>query len=138
MSLIISSGVICQYEVKIFNIGRRKWNKPQKTFATSCYVERKYLKISDFWQHYVNMRFLLKLVFAIFYEIFIFSANDSPSKTEKYFLFHPKSSFHSQDIQIFVSFPLSFYTFQIQKDKWKWNNLCYELACINCRYNFWK
>ena len=131
MSLIISFGVICQYEVKIFNIGRRKWNKPQKTFATSCYVERKYLKISDFWQHYVNMRFLLKLVFAIFYEIFIFSANDSPSKTEKYFLFHPKSSFHSQDIQIFVIFPF-FSTFLIQKGKWTWNNLWYhELASIN-------
>ena len=42
---------------------------------------------------------------------------------EKYFLFHPKSSFRSQDIQIFVIFPLPFHTFQIQKDKWKWNNL---------------
>ena len=39
---------------------------------------------------------------------FYFSPNDSPSKTEKYFLFHLKSSFHSWDIPIFVfpSFPL--------------------------------
>ena len=53
-------------------------------------------------------------------------------KTEKCFLFHLKSSFHSQDIQIFVIFPLPFHTFQIQKNKWNWNNLwCHELACIN-------
>ena len=51
---------------------------------------------------------------------------------EKCFLFHLKSSFWSRDIQIFVFFPLPFHTFQIQKDKWKWNNLwCHELACIN-------
>ena len=42
------------------------------------------------------------------------------------FLFHRKSSFHSWYIQIFVISSLSFHTFQIQKDKWKWNNLwCY-------------
>ena len=34
--------------------------------------------------------------------------------------------------QTFVIFPLPFHTFQIQKNKWKWNNLwCHELACIN-------
>ena len=49
----------------------------------------------------------LKLVSAIFYQIFISSPNDSPSKTEKCFLFHLKSSFRSRDIQIFVIFPLS-------------------------------
>ena len=65
----------------------------------------------------------LKLVSAIFYQIFIFSPNDSPSKTEKCFLFHLKSSFRSRDIQIFVIFSHPFHTFQIQKDKWKWNNL---------------
>ena len=47
----------------------------------------------------------LKLVSAIFYEIFIFSPNDIPSKTvEKYFLFHLKSTLHSQDIHMFVIF----------------------------------
>ena len=51
---------------------------------------------------------------------------------EKCFSFHLKSFFHSWDIQIFVIFPLPFYTFEIQKNKWKWNNLwCHELACIN-------
>ena len=60
---------------------------------------------------------LLKLVSAIFYQIFIFSPNDNPSKTMKnVFLFHLKSSFPSQDIHIFVTFPLSIYTVHIQKE----------------------
>ena len=42
-------------------------------------------------------------------QFFIFSPNDSPSKTEKCFLFHLKSSFRSRDIQIFVFFPLPFH-----------------------------
>ena len=49
----------------------------------------------------------LKLVSAIFYQIFTFSPNDSPLKTEKCFLFHLKSAFRSLDIQIFVIFSLS-------------------------------
>ena len=62
-------------------------------------------------------RRLLNLVSAIFYQCFI-SPNDGPSKTVKnVFLFHLKSSFRSRDIQVFVIFPLSFHTFQIQKDK---------------------
>ena len=44
------------------------------------------------------------------------------------FLFHLKCSFHSRDILIFVILPLPFRTFQIQRDKWKWNNLCHELT----------
>ena len=56
--------------------------------------------------------------------MFIFSPNDSPLKTTKnVFLFHLKSSFHSQNIQFFVIFSLPLRTSQIQKDKWKWNNL---------------
>ena len=51
----------------------------------------------------------LKLLYAIFYQIFIFSPNDSPSKTTKsVFLFHLKSSFRSRDTQIFVIFVPSF------------------------------
>ena len=55
----------------------------------------------------------LKIVCAIFYQFFIFTRNDSPSKTEKYFLFHLKSFFHSQDIQTFVFSPLPLHLFQI-------------------------
>ena len=43
----------------------------------------------------------LKLVSAIFYQIFIFSSNDSPLKTEKYFLFHLKSSFVLEILNFF-------------------------------------
>ena len=34
-----------------------------------------------------------------------------------------------------IFFSLPFHSFQIQKDKWKWNNLlwCYQLTCINLR-----
>ena len=80
----------------------------------------------------------LKLVSTIFYQFFVFSRNDSPSKTvEKSFLFHLKSSFHSRDIQMFLIFSLPFHTLQIQKDKLKWNNLwCHELAIVmNCHSN---
>ena len=66
----------------------------------------------------------LKLMSTIFYQIFIFSPNDSPSKTMKsVFLFHLKSSFRPRDIQIFVIFSLPLHNCQIQKDKWKQNNL---------------
>ena len=75
----------------------------------------------------------LKLVSAIFYCFFYFFTKWQPFKNyKKCFLFHLQGSFHSQDIQIFVIFSLPFHTFQIQKDKWNWNNLwCHELACIN-------
>ena len=74
----------------------------------------------------------LKLLPAIFCQIFIFSSNGSPLKTMENVLFHVKSSFRSRDIQIFVIFSLPFNTFQIQKGKWKLNNLwCHKLACIN-------
>ena len=47
----------------------------------------------------------LKLASAIFYQIFIFSSNDSPSKTlKKCILIHLKTSFRSRDTQIFVIF----------------------------------
>ena len=61
---------------------------------------------------------------------FYFLPNDSPSKTEKCFLFHLKSSSFSR-YSHFCSF-FAFHTFQIQKNKWKWDDLwCHELACIN-------
>ena len=81
----------------------------------------------------------LKLLSAIFHQIFIFSPNNSPSKTMKKFLFHLKSCFRSRDIQIFVIFSLLFHTFQIQKGKWKWSNSwCHELAYINSPMQFLK
>ena len=54
-------------------------------------------------------KILLKLVPAIFYQVFYFSSNDSPLKIMKnVFLFDLKISFRSWDIQVLVfsSFPL--------------------------------
>ena len=58
--------------------------------------------------YWAFMWIIIKACVCYFHQIFIFSPNDSPSKTEKCFLFHLKSSFHSRDVQIFVflSFPL--------------------------------
>ena len=56
---------------------------------------------------------------------------------EKCFLYHWKSSFCSQDVQNFVIFSLPFQTFQVQKGKWKCNNLWWhELVCINLQMWF--
>ena len=72
----------------------------------------------------VYFKLYLKLVPAIFYQICIFSSNHSSLKTIKnVFLFHLKSSLRFGDFQFFIIFSLPFHTFQIQKDKWKWNNL---------------
>ena len=75
----------------------------------------------------------LKLVSAIFLSNFYFFIKWQTFKNyAKCFLFHIKTSFHSQDTQIFVIFSLPFHCSQIQKGKWKWNNLwCHKLACIN-------
>ena len=75
----------------------------------------------------------IKACAIFFYQIFIFSPNDSLLRNyEKCFLFILKSSCRSGDNQIFVIFSLPSHTFLIQKDQWKWNNLwCHELACIN-------
>ena len=73
----------------------------------------KYIK-GDTIDFLCHINHLLKLVSAIFILLFYYG---------KCFLFHKKSSFRSRDIQNFVIFSLPFHTFQIQKDKWKWNNL---------------
>ena len=56
------------------------------------------------FDHFVGLAF--KACVRYFYQIFIFSPNDSPSKTMKnVFLFHRKRSFRSPGIKIFVFFP---------------------------------
>ena len=72
---------------------------------------------------------------AIFYQIFIFSPNDSPLKTmNNVFLFHLKSSFRFRDIQIFVIFP--FPHSPDSKGQMEVENLCHELTCINLQMYF--
>ena len=75
-------------------------------------MEKKFLAMKQNSQS-VLCKFL-KLVSAIFYQIFIFAPNDSRSKIMKKALFV---------LQISVIFSLPFQTFQIQKNKWKRNNL---------------
>ena len=47
---------------------------------------------------------ILKLVSAIFYQIFIYHQMIALQKNEKCFLFHLKSSFRSRDFQVFFIF----------------------------------
>ena len=108
------------------------------TLCCSCYF---YISIFNFFQIIMVSLFLarhdqyfmmFKACVRYFLENIYFFTKWYLFKTEKCFLFHPKSFFCSRDIQIFVIFFLPFHTFQIQKNKWKWNNLwCHELACIN-------
>ena len=77
----------------------------------------------DYLPDYQTIFPFLKACYRYIYKIFIFSPNDSPSKSMKNFLFHLKSSFRSPDIQTFLFSPLPFHTLQTQKDKLKWNKL---------------
>ena len=80
----------------------------------------------------------IKACVCYFLSNFYFFIKLQPFKNyEKCFLFHQKSSFCSRDIQFFVIFCLPFHTFQLEKDKWKWNNFrCHELTGINFQMEF--
>ena len=65
------------------------------------------------------MMVILKLVSAIF---LYFTKRMYLKNYGKCFLFHLMSSFRSRNIQVFVIFFLSFHIFQIQRDRWNWNN----------------
>ena len=100
-------------------------------FLRSRWKKNCSLKFSKFYRETPMLESLFKACVGYFFSNFMFSSNDSPSKTMKnVFLFHWKSSFRSRDIKIFVIFSLFFNIFQIQKGKWKWNNLCHKLSCI--------
>ena len=91
------------------------------------------VELIAFWDIICEITNLLKACVHYFLSNFCFLTKWQSFKNyEKCFLFHLKSSFYSRDIQFFLIFPLLFHTFQMQKDKWKWNNFwCHELACIN-------
>ena len=112
--------------------------KINKIKTWSCYKIITFLffmwKLFNFvliWSYLCCVR--MDSVIKAFLSNFYFFTKRRPFKNcEKCFLFHLKSFFRSRDIQIFVIFPLLFYTLQIQKNKCKWNNLwCHELVCIN-------
>ena len=64
----------------------------------------------------------LKLVSAIFYQIFVFHQMIAHQKLWKVFFISSKKLFSFSRYSNFCNFSLPFHTFQIQKDKWKWNN----------------
>ena len=74
---------------------------PDHISLFGCLYFEKYWEISA-------LQLFVKAFVRYFYQIFIFSPNDSPSKTMKKCLFHLESSFCSGDIQVFVFlfFPL--------------------------------
>ena len=78
------------------------------------------------------LQVFLKLVSAIFLSNFyFFHQMIALQKLWKMFISSKKVFLFSR-YSIFVIFSLSYQNFQIQKDKWKWDNLwCHELACIN-------
>ena len=65
---------------------------------------------------------ILKLVPAIFYQIFVSYHMTALWKLWKMFLFHLKSSFHSWNIQIFV-FPSSPYFVPVSHCFWGWSKI---------------
>ena len=70
---------------------------------------------------------IIKACVLNFNQIFILLLNDSPLKLWKMIIF--SFSRYSN----FCDFYLPFHTFQIQKHKWKWNNLSQDLTCINLK-----
>ena len=110
-------------------------SSPFRKFSTSMWLT---ILLGVQWRVMCIFLFLklynfIKASLCYFLSVLFFSTKwESFKKYEKCFLFHLKSSFRSRDIQIFVFFSLPFHTLQIQKEKWKWNNLwCHELTCIN-------
>ena len=78
------------------------------------------LKSSKFYRETPMLESLFKACVGYFFSNFMFSSNDSPSKTMKnVFLFHWKSSFRSRDIKIFVIFFPSFQHFPDSKGQMK-------------------
>ena len=88
-------------------------HKCQKTLKNS---QTKILKIfATGWQYF-------KACVAIFIRFLFTHQMIALQKPFKMFFISSKKLFRSQDIEIFI-FSLPIHTFQIQKNKWKWNNL---------------
>ena len=75
--------------------------------------------------NFVNDNLHFKACVRYSYQIFIFLPNDSLSKTVKNVFYFIKKPLFVLEIfsSFFSNFSLPFQTFQIQKDKWKWNIL---------------
>ena len=83
--------------------------------------------------------FIWKLVSAIFISFLFFHQMITLQKLWSVFYFIKKALFVLQIFKVLYFFPLLFHTFQIEKDKWKWNNMwCHEVTCINLQMQFLK
>ena len=121
-----------------------RFSRFKKFVFTSVFGELQFSQISlnfqtspcnlKIWeQNCVWLRYYFKNLCPLFFVKFLFFYQMiALPKPWKMFFFHLKSSFRSRDIKVFVFFPLPSHTFQIQKDKSKWNNLwCHKSTCIN-------
>ena len=113
MKLFYKTNRYGKYSITVSAV--ESWNKIQK--QKICYLEiyppikLKQLSVIFIFKSYIDHAKIIsdfKACVCYCHQIFIFSPIDSPSKTEKCFLFQLKSSFHSLDIQfvIFLSSPL--------------------------------
>ena len=126
---IISSKTSCNYS---------SWAKDSKILLTIITEKRLMILMEGFLKSTIKHAFcdlqlgIFKACVCYFLLKFYFWPNDSPSKTMKNVLFHPKSSFRSRNIHIFVfsSSPL-FFTVSHYCRGWSKKNLkVYDI--INC------
>ena len=99
----------------LFNLETLKFFQQSQFYCNSYHSTPNCLKKIPHTKNWSQKKRKSETLFmsTIFYQIFIFSPNDSPLKTMK-------------SVKFFVIFSLSFYTFQIQTEKWECNNLCHK------------
>ena len=90
-------------------------------------------QLNAFTTHQCKISTKLKASVRYFLSSFYFFTKWWPLKNyEKCFFISSKKLLSFLRYSDFYDFSLHFQSFQIQKNKWKWNNLwCRELACIN-------
>ena len=111
--MVIICGDICM----VYNILGVKHSPPSGQLSLVLQLHPKDVYITT----YISLHINLKLMYATFCQFFIFSPNDSPSKTTENVLhFIQKALFVLEMFNFLFFFPL-FHTLQIQKNRWKWN-----------------
>ena len=123
-------------------IGTWNINRPADVLNIQTYIIRRSYYCSaknvfnfSFYErilHSLQSKLIFEAFTHYFLSIFFFSLSDRPSETMKnIFHFIVKALFVLKYSNFCILF-LPFHTVQIQKGKWKGNNLsCHKLACIN-------
>ena len=113
---------------------KRSWfvnHKVNSIFHASFFPKcdkLKIIRVGDMSVYLFKFKASLRYFLSIFY---YFCQMIAFQKLWKMFFISSKKFFSFSRYLNFFIFSLPFYTFQIEKDKWKWNNLCHVLACIN-------